>query len=126
MCCGAIDGKHVVMQCPPRAGSSFFNSKGTKNSVVMIYMYILDCKFAAYMWERSVYFHISNNMFVMKVLVTQLQFEVPLRNKLREMCTYLFTGGDAFPLKTWMMKPYPGKFLDERHKIFNYHLSRAR
>ncbi|XP_046862866.1 protein ANTAGONIST OF LIKE HETEROCHROMATIN PROTEIN 1-like isoform X2 [Xenia sp. Carnegie-2017] len=27
MCCGAIDGKHVVMQCPPRAGSSFLTIK---------------------------------------------------------------------------------------------------
>lgn len=32
MCCGAIDGKHVVMQCPARAGSSFFNYKGLKNN----------------------------------------------------------------------------------------------
>ena len=28
MCCGAIDGKHLVMQCPPGAGSAFFNYKG--------------------------------------------------------------------------------------------------
>lgn len=32
MCCGAIDGKHIVMQCPARAGSSFFNYKGLKNN----------------------------------------------------------------------------------------------
>ena len=32
MCCGAIDGKHIVMQCPGRAGSSFFNYKGLKNN----------------------------------------------------------------------------------------------
>ncbi len=32
MCCGAIDGKHIVMQCPGRAGSSFINYKGLKNN----------------------------------------------------------------------------------------------
>ena len=32
MCCGAIDGKHIVMQCPGGAGSSFFNYKGLKNN----------------------------------------------------------------------------------------------
>ena len=32
MCCGAMDGKHIVMQCPGRAGSSFFNYKGVKNN----------------------------------------------------------------------------------------------
>jgi hypothetical protein len=31
MCCGAIDEKHIVMQCPGGSGSSFFNYKGLKN-----------------------------------------------------------------------------------------------
>ena len=31
MCCGAIDGKHLVMQCPHGAGSAFFNYKGNNN-----------------------------------------------------------------------------------------------
>ena len=34
MCCGAIDGKHLVMQCPPGAGSAFLNYKGNINQNV--------------------------------------------------------------------------------------------
>ncbi|XP_018369174.1 PREDICTED: uncharacterized protein LOC108765110 [Trachymyrmex cornetzi] len=37
-----------------------------------------------------------------------------------------FLGDSAFSISTIMMRPYSGKLLDERKKIFNYRLSRAR
>ncbi len=39
---------------------------------------------------------------------------------------YFFIGDDAFPLRTNLMKPYPGKTLTTEQRIFNYRLSRAR
>ena len=47
-----------------------------------------------------------------------------LPNTTDTRCPYLFTADDAFPLKTWMMKPYKGSFLSESNRIFNYRLSR--
>ena len=38
---------------------------------------------------------------------------------------YMFVGNAAFPLKMYMLRPYPGKFLTEGKRIFNYRLSRA-
>lgn len=40
---------------------------------------------------------------------------------------YTFVGDEAFALKPYMMRPYPGRALDtEKKKVFNYRLSRAR
>ena len=39
---------------------------------------------------------------------------------------YVLVGDDIFALKPWLMKPFPGKHLDENKRIFNYRLSRAR
>ena len=39
---------------------------------------------------------------------------------------YVFVGDAAFPLRSYMLRPYPGRFLPEDLQIFNYCLSRAR
>ena len=43
-----------------------------------------------------------------------------------DLIPYFFVGDEAFALKTWMQRPYPGKNLLEANRIFNYRLSRAR
>jgi hypothetical protein len=39
---------------------------------------------------------------------------------------HVFVGGEAYPLTTYLMKPYCRRTLDKSQAIFNYRLSRAR
>ena len=39
---------------------------------------------------------------------------------------YFLVGDDAFPLRTWLMKPYSARYLTHNERVFNYRLSRAR
>ena len=39
---------------------------------------------------------------------------------------YAIIADDAFPLKDWLLKPYPHRHMNPRQRIFNYRLSRGR
>lgn len=40
---------------------------------------------------------------------------------------YVFVGDEAFPLREYLMRPYPGlQLTNDATKIYNYRLSRAR
>lgn len=53
----------------------------------------------------------------------------PLSKSRREKIPYYMVADEAFPLKSYMMRPYPGRstgLLPLQKAIFNYRLSRAR
>ena len=53
--------------------------------------------------------------------------EPPLPRTSSPNLPYVFVGDEAFPLKKKnLLRPFPGKKLDELHSIFNYRLSRER
>lgn len=130
MCIGALDGKRVLICKPPNSGSTFYDYKG-HFSVILMALVDADCKFLYVdvgscgrasdggVWDRcSLKQGVEGNM-----LAIPQPENIPFSDK---QCPYVFVGDDAFPLKTYLMKPYPGR--DQTHEkiIYNYRLSRAR
>lgn len=127
---GALDGKHIAIRKPQSSGSYYYNYKHFF-SIILMALVDADYKF---MWvdigangacSDSQVFNISE-------LKTQIDDEMigfpepdPLPNDDKDM-PYFMIGDDAFPLKTWMMKPFSRRNLTREETIFNYRLSRAR
>lgn len=114
---GAIDGKHICIQAPPDCGSDYFNYKGSNSIVLMAvvdddYCFIYTnigangrCSDGGVFQNCSIFRDLENNM-------------LPNNG--------FFVGDDAFPLKSYLLKPYKHSPLTYEQKFFNYRLSRAR
>ena len=130
-CLGAIDGKHVSIQCPLKSGSLYYNYKGYFSIVLLA---VCDAHYTFTFTDIGGYgstndSSIFNNTDIFRAAESgALDFPdaEPLDGFANDQIPYFFVGDEAFALKTWMQRPYPGKSLLEAKRIFNYRLSRAR
>ena len=67
--------------------------------------------------SSGLYKAFEENKFNVPALMEAEGFEDPL--------PYFLLGDEIFPLKTWLIRPFPGS-LDNSQKILNYRVSRAR
>lgn len=119
-CCGAIDGKHVLIQNPPHGASDYYNYKGTYGVVLFA---IMDAHY------RFIYIDVGingrmNDSHIWKKTTFYSALE---SNNLELPNKAIFVGDDDFPLTTNLMKPYSRhEGLEHKQKVFNYRLSSAR
>ena len=127
---GAIDGKHIAMDCPKNSGTQDHNYKGFFS---MNLLAICDARYNFTMFDIGQYG--SNNdsgVLLNSEMGKRLEegsIGLPEDEKLDgcrlDKLPYYLVGDEIFPLKSWLIRPYPGK-LNEEQRIFNYRLSRAR
>ncbi|CAD7083260.1 unnamed protein product [Hermetia illucens] len=130
-CVGSIDGKHIAIKCPPKAGSMFFNYKGY-HSIVLLAVADAKYKFSyidvgAYGSEGDAGVFSSSKLG--KAMVNE-SLPFPPDAKIHDKrLPFFFVGDDAFPLGKRLIKPYVPKrnqMLEPDKTIFNYRVSRAR
>lgn len=130
-CVGAIDGKHVNVQCPNNSGSLFYNYKGSFSFVLMA---ICDAHYNFTLVDIGDYGSnndsgvLSHSWMGKAIEDGSINFPKPehLEGCDLPLLPYFLVGDEAFGLKPWLQRPYPGKCLTEPIQIFNYRLSRAR
>lgn len=125
-----MDGKHVGIKCPAKSGSNFFNYK---NFFSIVLFAIVDAVY------KFIYIDVGKNgrisdggIFANTPIYNKLEngslrlpADEPLPDRVKNI-PFLLVGDEAFPLKSYLMKPYPNRNLDLTQRIFNYRLSRVR
>lgn len=130
-CLGAIDGKHVRIKKPKMSGSLFYNYKNYF-SIVLLAIADANYKFiyidvgdfgkesdSTIFKKSTIYKKLENNTL-------NIPSAQPLPGTSGPNMAYTFIGDEAFSLSPDVMRPFSGKVLTEKKRIFNYRLSRAR
>lgn len=127
---GALDGKHVAIRKPKKCESMYFNYKGY-HSIVLMALVDADYKFQwvnvgtpgscsdAQIWNDC---DLRDHIVTDRIGWPQPD---PLPNDDRDT-PYFIIADEAFALKTWLMKPFSRRNMDNEERIFNYRLSRGR
>lgn len=98
-CCGAMDGKHLVIRCPQNTGSEYYNYKHTFSIILFA---IVDADY------NFLYVDVGTNGRVNDASVfSKSSINEALEKKILNIPTEgVFVADDAFPLRTDILKPY--------------------
>ncbi|XP_064468501.1 uncharacterized protein LOC135379186 [Ornithodoros turicata] len=130
-CIGAVDGKHIIIEAPHRAGSMFYNYKVGSHSIVL--MAVADAKYKFLYADIGAYGSQSNGrVFKSCWLGKDLEagrLGLPAARRLPGSsleAPYVFVGDEAFPLRPDFLRPFPGADLNDTKRVYNIRLSHAR
>ena len=129
-CWTAIDGCHIPMKCPPgglQACKEYYNFK---NFYSIVLMAMVDSHYR-FVWGSCGFPGNSHDAVIFRStdLWTRIQegFILVIGKTVGDVIVPpLIVGDSAFPLRTWLMKPYTNAVLTPQQRNFNYRLSRAR
>ncbi|XP_065068543.1 putative nuclease HARBI1 [Rhopilema esculentum] len=127
-CIGALDGKHVAMECPKNQGSNFFNYKAFHSIVLMT---VCDANYCFTIVDIGGYGGDNDASIFggseMGMAFKEGEMDIPKPDTTDGLTLpYVLVSDELFKLEPWLMKPFPGQNLDVGKMIYNYRLSRCR
>ena len=130
-CWAAIDGCHIPLKCPPGGLQACKEYHNFKNFYSIVLMALVDSHYR-FVWGSCGYPGNSHDSIILQS--TELWSSIKSGNGLpsigktigKHSVPPLIVGDSAFPLATWLMKPYTNAVLSPKQRYFNYRLSRAR
>ncbi|RVE49444.1 hypothetical protein evm_005875 [Chilo suppressalis] len=130
-CIGAIDGKHIRIIKPNDSGSLFYNYKSYFSTVLLA---VCDANYCFIAVNIGAYGKnndstiFQDSVFYKKLVEKTLDIPDPKPISQTDITPlpHVIVGDEAFSLSEHIMRPYCGKSLTTKKRIFNYRLSRAR
>jgi len=130
---GAIDGKHIRIKCPSDTGTSFHNYKGLIIFSIVL-LAVCDAKYCFTMVDLGQYGSNNDSGVLLRSEINKRfqdgSLKIPEPSTLEgckfDPLPYFMVGDEIFPLKTWLMRPFPGRNLTEEQVVYNLRHSRGR
>ena len=129
-CVGSTDGKHIRLKCPSNSGRMYYDYQHYYSSVLQG---LADARYRFIAIEVGAYGKQSGGVIFRHSLLYQLlsskNFNMTNARKLQLSdveLPFLILGDEAYPLLSYLMRPYPRRHLTESWRLFNYRLSRGR
>ncbi|GFO37591.1 protein antagonist of like heterochromatin protein 1 [Plakobranchus ocellatus] len=126
---GAIDGKHIKIECPPKSGSAYYNYKQTFSIVLQGVSYAKCNSISVDVGDFGRHSDggvLKHSSFGRAFYSNNLP--IPLDESIcgSDPLPYVFLGDEAYPLLRNIMRTFPRRGLDNVRRIYNYRHSRAR
>jgi hypothetical protein len=119
-----------VLRQPLNSGSNFYNYKGTFSIVLMA---VVDSQYRFLFLDIGKQGRISDGgvfgSTALRRALDDKSLNIPDPAPLPgddQLVDFFMVGDEAFPLRKYLMKPFPSRNLTHAQRVYNYRLSRAR